>query len=166
MTKREKEYIKSSVPYYGKIPTKGRYTGIKAKAWAILSDFVRCRDWHRYRTCVATGQRIENWRDSDAGHYVPMASHGANIGFDTMNIHMQSKISNKLSSAEDGAMFKETLLDRYGDRIIRDIEESKRKTVKADSWFFIQKIEQVHSAFVRLMDEFPGGDYPDYMKRQ
>lgn len=152
------------MPYYGSIITKGRYSGVKAKAWAILSDYVRCRDFLRYGKCVATGERIYDWKITDAGHFIVMASNGALIGFSEMNVHMQGKHSNHLSSAEDGAEFERELIRRYGEGIIKHLKSIKLETVKADDIFFMSRIKHIYELFRELKEEYPSHDYPDYLK--
>ncbi len=163
LTKRLKALIKAEMPYYGAITTKGRYTGVKAKAWAILSDYVRCRDFLRYGKCVATGERVYDWKGSDAGHFIVMASNGALIGFSEMNVHMQSKHSNHLSSAADGAEFERELIRRYGKEIITDLKNLKNATVKADDIFFLNRIKYIYKLFQKLKLEYPNHDYPEYI---
>lgn len=166
MTKHIKEYIKVNLPYFGSITRKYRYKSdpIKDKAWSLLSDYVRCRDFAKYGTCVATGVRISDWRESDAGHYYTMSGHGTLIGFDPMNVHMQSKISNKLSSAADGANFERTLIQRYGEEVIKHLKSVKLETVKADDIFFIGVIKKIWPMFQELTKQYPHISYPDYIR--
>lgn len=165
MTKQVKAYLGNKVPYYGKIgPSKGRYKGVKGKAWDILSDYVRCRDFYRYHgACVSSGRRLEHWRDGDAGHYVSMGGHGAYIGFLDSNIHLQGKNENQIGSMDTGARFRDTLLERYGGALLAQLELSKHRIVKADDWFFIEIIENMHAKFLLLKEEFPNGDFPKYI---
>jgi Bacteriophage Lambda NinG protein len=163
MTKKTKEYIKTNMPYFGKIKGKGRYSGIKAKAWSIVSDYTRLRDFIYYGRCVATGEKILDWRDGDAGHFYTMAGHGALIGFDVMNIHLQSKMSNKLSSASDGANFERELIERYGEEIIEYLNKVRNQTVKADDIFFLQKIKSIYGLFKELKEKYPHYNYPEYL---
>lgn len=163
MTKHLKEYIKLNLPYYGKIPTKGRYSGVKAKAWAILSDYVRCRDFAKYKKCVARGTFIQDWRDTDAGHFHAMSGNGALIGFHHLNIHMQSKISNKISSQADGLSFGKELVRRYGKNILVELERIKNTSVKADDLFFIEIIKDTYKRFQELKKDYPNINYPEYL---
>ena len=164
MTKRTKQYIKDNFPYFGSITRKYRYKEIiKDKAWSLLSDYVRCRDFVKYGTCVATGNKITDWRDTDAGHFYTMAGNGALLGFSDMNVHAQSKISNKLSSAADGANFERELIRRYGKGIIASLDTMKHKTVKADDYFFIGKIAEIYTLFRQLKKDYPNCDYPKYI---
>jgi hypothetical protein len=165
MTKQVKAYIKANMPYYGAIgPSKGRYKGVKGKAWDILSDFVRCRDFLRFKgECVSSGARLTHWRDGDAGHYISMAGHGAYLGFMAENIHLQSKNENQIGSMDTGARFRDTLERRYGKEYISVLEHAKKETVKADDWYFLSRIQEMHDMFQDLKKEFPFGDFPKYI---
>lgn len=163
----KKELLKielSKLPYYGKIQTKGRYIGIKAKAWSILSDYVRLRDFIKYGTCISSGERINAWGDTDAGHYVTMGGHGVSVGFSDINIHAQSKRDNAWGGMEAGARYKDNLVKRYGEEILKEIEILKHKSVSADDWFFIEKIKEIYDKFSQLKEEYPDYDYPEYMR--
>lgn len=165
MTKYTKDYIKKNIPYYGKIKTKGRYKGIKAKAWGILSDYVRIRDFIKYGTCVATGQRIDNWNDTDAGHFITMGGHGVQLGFHPFNVHAQSKNSNRQSGADEGADFERELVKRYGQSTVNLLRKMKNDApIKADDWFFLKKIKDTHILFTSLRIKYRDFDYPDYIK--
>lgn len=164
MTKQLKEEIKL-LPYYTSITGKGRYSGIKAKAWAILSDYVRCRDCVKYKTCISSGVTIKDWRYCDAGHYETMAGHGALIGFSDINIHAQSKNDNQLSGMATGARYRDNLVARYGEQILIEIEKLKHESIKADDWFFLEKIKEIYEKFQQLKKEHPDFDYPEYLNK-
>jgi len=163
MTKQVSAYIKANIPYYGKIKTKSRYSGVKAKAWAIISDYVRCRDFYKYGTCVSSGTRIKHWKDGDGGHYISMSGHGAYIGFHDMNVHLQGANENRQSSAHSGAYYRDELVRRYGKELLKELDAAKNKIVKADDWYFIERIEDIYKKFQLLKQQFPNGDYPDYI---
>lgn len=152
------------MPYFSKITRKHRFSDvIKDRAWSILSDYVRMRDWILYGTCVATGSKIAHWRDGDAGHFHSLGGHGACSGFDVLNVHLQSKHSNHLSSFADGAPFERELVRRYGEWIVDDLNRKKNTTVKADDFFFIAKIAEVYALFQDLKKQHPHHDYPEYL---
>lgn len=156
-----------TIPYYGRITRKYRFkNSVKDKAWAILSDYVRMRDFITYGTCISSGRRIYDWRESDAGHYESMAGHGALVGFSDLNVHMQSKNDNQLSSMATGAKYRDELISRYGEGIIAKITRMKNSTVKADDWFFIERIEDVNRMFMALAEMHPSHDFPEYVNYQ
>lgn len=162
----KKELLKkeiNSLPYYGKIKGKGKYSGVKAKAWGILSDYVRMRDFIKYKTCISSGEIILDWKYCDPGHYFTMGGHGALIGFHDMNIHAQSKSDNVWGGMEAGARYKEGLIKRYGNDILTELERIKNQSVKADDWFFLEKIKEIYQKFKQLKKDYPEYDYPEYM---
>lgn len=161
MTKRAKELTKQ-IPNYGKIPAL-RYSGIKGKTWKILSDYVRMRDFILYGVCISSGKRIENWNDTDAGHYVSMGGHGALVGFSDINIHAQAKSDNAFGGMEAGARYRDELVRRYGENILVEIENLKRGSVKADDYFFIDKLNEIRGKFLQLKEKYPDFNYPEYL---
>lgn len=161
MTKQLKEAIKQ-VPYFTKI-TPLRYGGVKGKAWRILSEFTRMRDFIKYGVCISSGKRIDDWKYVDPGHYFTMGGHGALIGFCDMNIHAQSKDDNAWGGMEAGARYKEGLIRRYGESILVELEKIKSQSVKADDWFYLDKIKEIYDKFQQLKKEYPDFDYPDYL---
>jgi len=160
MNKQLKLAIKEVV-YYTKILTKSRYSGVKAKAWAIISDFVRMRDFILYGTCVSCGKRITDYRNGDAGHYITMGGHGALIGFCTDNIHLQCKHCNQNSGADIGAEFEREIIRRGVD--IKYLNILKNNSTKADDWFFLDLIIKTYKQFKDLKKKYPNFQYPDYL---
>jgi hypothetical protein len=153
------------IEYYGAIKRKYRFTNpIKDKAWCILSDYVRCRDFIKYRTCISSNKPIYDWRESDAGHFYSMGGHGAYLGFNDMNVHMQSPNDNRQASAHSGAIYRDNLEKRYGKELLEYLEKAKNEQVKADDFWFIEKIKEIHALFAQLKFENPFAlDFPDYL---
>lgn len=161
MTNQVKKYIKENLPFYGKITSKGRYTGVKDKAWAILSDYVRIRDWLKWKVCVTCGKVIEDYTLCDAGHFISMGGHGALSGFSDENIHGQCKHCNQQSSFHLGVDFEKTIILRGYD--INKIKQLSNISIKADDWFFIKIIETTYKKFQELKEEYPDENYPKYL---
>jgi hypothetical protein len=164
MTKQTQKFLKENIPYFTKITRKNRYSDvIKDRAWAILSDFCRQRDFIIYGTCISSGRKLADWHDGDAGHFYNMGAHGATLGFSDLNVHLQSKIDNMLSEAVSGGKYRDELVIRYGDGILEQLEAMKRATVKADDWFFMDKIMEVYGKYQELKMRHPEFDYPAYL---
>lgn len=165
MTKQVREALKN-IPYYKGITRKYRYTNpVKDKAWGILSDYVRCRDFLKYGTCVSSGKRIIDWKATDAGHFYSMGGHGTAIGFYHLNIHAQSKNDNQLGSMHTGANYEKELVRRYGKKLLDELKVINQQTVEADDWYFIEKIKQIYSLFKELQSEHNGFDFPKYLDK-
>jgi len=163
-------------PYFKKIPRKNRFktkqksktirnqVEAKDRAWAILSDYSRLRDFARYKgRCVSSGERVGHWRDFHSGHYASMGSCGASAGFYDLNVHGQTYYENMHGGMESGGRYKDELVKRYGEVVLTLIQEEKRKIVKADEFFFIKKIEEIYAKFQELREEYPDEEYPDYL---
>ena len=161
--------------YYKKIPRKNRFktkqksesirkqVEAKDRAWAILSDYSRMRDFCRYGTCISSGERVDHWRDFHSGHYSSMGSCGAEAGFFELNVHGQTYYENMHGGMESGGRYKDELVRRYGEEVLDLIEEKKRSIVKADEYYFVQRIKHLYGLFQELREEFPDEDYPDYL---
>ena len=163
MTKPIAKYIKENLPYYTKILGKKRYKGVKDKSWAILSDYVRMRDFILWDArCVATGEKIMNWKDGQAGHYRSMGGNGVESGFDPMNVHLQSAASNGWGGAAHGHMFGIELDRRYGSGTAEKLRQT-RPLVKDDDLYHLRKIQEIWGKFKALKKEHPDFDYPPYL---
>ena len=162
-------------PYFKKIPRKNRFktkqksetirnqVEAKDRAWAILSDYSRLRDFAKYGVCISSGERVNHWRDFHSGHYSSMGSCGASAGFYDLNVNGQTYYENMHGGMESGGRYKDELVKRYGEVVLTLIQEEKRKIVKADEFFFIKKIEEIYAKFQELREEYPNEEYPDYL---
>jgi len=162
--------------YYKSIPRKNRFSTkqkndtirkqveAKDRAWAILSDYSRLRDFAKYRTCISSGEVVDHWRSFHSGHYASMGSCGASAGFYDLNVNGQTYYENMHGGMESGGRYKDELVRRYGEDVIQKIEAKKREIVKADEFFFIEKIKEIYDKFQSLKAEYPDEDYPDYLK--
>lgn len=84
------------------------------RLWRLVSDYVRIRDWYKYRTCVATGVPIARWQDGDAGHFRPWTVCNGMFKFDERNIFLQSKRSNGFGEYDDWINFEAEVIRRTG----------------------------------------------------
>lgn len=164
MTKQAQKFIKENLPYFTKIERKKRYKDvIKDRAWSILSDYCRQRDWIIYGTCISSGTKIEDWRYADPGHFHNMGAHGAELGFHHLNVHLQSKYDNMLSEFASGKKYQDELVRRYGEAILGELEALKNVSVKADDWYFIRKLQETYTRYQELKEKYPDYEYPKYL---
>ena len=128
--------------YFGSIKRKYRYKDkVKDKAWAILSDYVRVRDFKK--GCISCGKRPETWRELQGGHYVNAGIGGVELSFDVLNVNGQCGYCN-MGGMDLGANYKMELDRRYGEGTADALHQRRFKTTNADKDFFIRKIEEIY----------------------
>lgn len=105
-------------------PTKkGRYSGIKAKYWDYLSDYIRMRDFLEYGTCITCGKKFSSWNDgSQAGHFIAAGNCGFDLLFDKKNINAECQYDNAWNSNHQITM-RANLARRYGEDYVVALEE-------------------------------------------
>lgn len=165
MTKNVQKYIKENIPYYGKIPSstpRGKDT-LRKKSWCITSDFIRLRDYIKYGYCVSCGKPCSEWRNTDPAHFHSFAGNGVLSGFNLMNMHMSCKHCNGFRGAVAGHEMANEIVLRYGEGIIKELNEVRNKTTKADDFFFISIIENVHSLLKVLKENNQDYEFPEYV---
>lgn len=161
MTKQLKEKLKT-IPYYTKIPTL-RYDGVKGKAWRITSEFTRYRDFILYSgECISCWRKASSWSEFDAGHYLTMGGHGAASGFFLGNINAQCFRCNSMFDGIVGEEYKRKATER-NPMFMPQVMGMKVMSVKADEWYFLERIEYVYREFKKLKENHHLFDYPKYM---
>lgn len=129
------------------------------RLWRVVSDYVRIRDWHAHKVCVATGTRINHWTEGQAGHLKPYSNCNALYKFDVRNIHMQSASSNKWGNRDTWKEYEKVVRARGYD--IDAFERENRKATGA-SLRDSEVIEQIKRV-LKKMERLP--EQPTYYKR-
>lgn len=103
---------------------KKRYKGIKGDFWTVFSQYIRLRDWTKYGTCISCGNKIDNWKMADCGHYIAAGHCGFSLLFDEKNNNLQCKKCNNPKWTPDAGVFYGIGLDqRYGKGTAKKLEE-------------------------------------------
>lgn len=131
---------------------------LQKKLWRLVSDFVRIRDWHKYGYCVATNQRIDHWKEGQAGHYKSYSVCRGMFKFDEENIHMQSAASNGWGGMDIGYSFGEEL-KRRGYDLDALTRKNNTTELKVNDTLVREKMEDI----IRKMADLP--EQPDYYPR-
>lgn len=132
------------------------------RLWRLVSDYVRIRDWERFGgLCVATGVKLDHWKDGQAGHLKSYAVCNGLFKFDPVNIHLQSASSNGWGGMQAGHSFGEELKKRYGKNILDYInsENLKHLSEKLDDHTVIGFMADILIRFEELDEK------PDYYAR-
>lgn len=132
---------------------------LQKRLWRLVSDFVRIRDWCKYKRCVATGKLIKRWQDGDAGHFRSWSKCNGMMKFDENNIFLQSKQSNGFGDKEDWDAFEYEMIRRGYDPEGFRIENIKHSMEQIT----ISKIEEKMKDIIGKMAELP--DKPEYYYR-
>lgn len=118
-------------------------TEVKDKAWSILSDYVRQRDFKKYKgKCVSCHRMVDSWQDLQGGHFVNAGVGGAELSFDEKNVNGQCGGCN-LGGMDIGAEYAKELDTRWGEGTADSLHNRRFQTTKADNDFFIRKIIEI-----------------------
>ncbi len=120
-------------------------TIIQRKYWKVTSDYVRQKDFEKYKgECIACGMRKPIER-IQAGHYKSWAACRGYSKWDTLNIFGQCDYCNTgFNSNEVGVKFKDGIIRRYGQERMDYIERlSSYPTEKLEDHEIVDKIKNV-----------------------
>lgn len=133
-------------------PTKKKPLGkLEEKLWKVFSEFIRLRDaddngWCRCCTCGL----VRHWKHIDAGHYI---SRGHKYHkFNEKNVHAQCKGCNAFKQG-DAVRYREFLIDKYGLKIVEDMESSKSFPAGLDRWGIELKIQEYREKVKALKNQ-------------
>lgn len=117
---------------------KTKISTLKNKLWELCKEIVRKRDG---QVCVVCGKSIETKVGWHTGHFIPSSTCGAYLRYDLRNLHSSCYNCN-INLGGNGALFYRALVTKYGQDFVDSIFRDKAKTVKADTLFYIQKIDE------------------------
>lgn len=117
-------------------PPKPRYEGLKGVYWAVVSEYVRRRDFGMWGTCVSCGKNMQGWQQGQAGHFIAAGTGGFELLFDLNNIHLECGYCNGV----DGnhlVGYERTLDKRYGKGFAKKLKDryvKSRQGTSMKSW--------------------------------
>jgi hypothetical protein len=97
---------------------------LKKQLWSVFSRYIRQRD---DGICFTCGQK-NNWRNTDAGHFIPKTS-GLELYFDEINVNCQCRECNRTKGG-NVQMYEYNLRQKYGDKMIDMLIKRKEKITK------------------------------------
>ncbi len=108
-----------------------RWHGLKGVMWYFFSRYIRIRDFLKYKRCISCDGLIEDWKNSDAGHYVAVSHCGFALLFHPKAVNMQCKRCNNPTWTPDAAAGYSHGLDRrYGKGTAEKLWAMKYLTTK------------------------------------
>lgn len=111
--------------------TKTKYKPVaklKKDLWKQFSMYIRQRD---KGVCFTCGKRDE-WKNTDAGHYIPKSVGGANLYFNEKNVHAQCTGCNRFRHG-NLSQYALRLQEKYGPNILIWLEAYRKGAAKYDS---------------------------------
>lgn len=156
MRRRAKSRVKKTVDksleeLYGVKPSYYRYTGLKGIYWSILSEYVRRRDFYKYKTCVSCGKEFNTWKDSQAGHYAPAGNCGFSLLFDLDNVHGECpNCNNPVRSPGKLIHYRTNLVNRYGEKFVKKLDERYRVKTTMKEWTKLEYDKQIRKLQKKL----------------
>lgn len=118
-----------------------RKVNLKKKLWKIFSQYIRQRNLDEYgdAICFTCGAR-NHYTKMDAGHYIA-ASLGLATYFDERNVQIQCTSCNRFRHG-NLHQFALKLREKYGDKILEDLENLRQTFRKISAPEYLELIEQ------------------------
>lgn len=127
-------------------------TPSQKKAWKVVSDYVRERDFKKYGgKCISCDRILERWEDGQAAHYFPWSVLNGLAKYDVNNIALSCAICNYGSGANIGYAFGNELKRRYGDGILSEIASLNKsyRGKKMEEWDLVDFIARLRPDLVQ-----------------
>ena len=150
--------------WIGAIPQGSHGTGkIQKKAWKVVSDFVRIKDFHLHGSiCFGCKEnKIHHWKDGQAGHWKSWGYSNSYAKYEIRNLLMICANCNTNEDGLVGYRIGEQLNKMYGkkneDYIIEQNNAYRGK--KMEEIVLVEMIEM----YIRAMKDLP--EQPDYYQK-
>lgn len=120
-----------------------KITPIKNKLWneckrIVRSTYIRPDGmWN----CFTCDRLIDDPAKAQTGHFIPSSTGGALLRYDLRNLRIQCYNCN-INCGGNGALFYKKLLETKGQEYIDDLFRDKHRSIKADYYWFSQKLEE------------------------
>lgn len=103
---------------------------LNAKAQSVFNKWIRLRDCDIYGNgkCISCGKPITDYRDADAGHYVPVKG-GSFLRFHEDNVHLECKGCNGFDEFHLVG-YRKNLIEKIGIERVEYLESNRRKVKK------------------------------------
>lgn len=140
--------------WFSRLPTGSHgSTPSQKKAWKVVSDYVREKDFILYGgKCVSCPRIIPTVQDGDAGHFKPWSNCHGMMKFYTKNIALQCQFCNRYRSGiEAGYYFGEALKRRHGENFIEEFEtlNEQHRGKKIEEWELVEMVAKLRPDLVK-----------------
>lgn len=123
------------------IVAKTEHQKLVDKLWDECKRIVRARYIKEDGTwdCFTCGRRIDVPAKAQTGHCIPSGACGAYLRYDFRNLRIQCYNCN-INQGGAGAAYYRNLVLENGQEYVDQLFQDKFKTVKADKWWYLEKI--------------------------
>lgn len=128
-------------------PKKKRTTSLikplKTKLWELCKQIIRLKYANQDGTwnCYTCGKIIDEPAKAQTGHFIASSVCGAFLRYDLRNLRIQDYYCN-INCGGNGAVYYQKLVEREGQEYVNQIFKDKQITIKADEWWFKNKISE------------------------
>lgn len=133
---------------------------VKKRLWAIFSEYIRRKDADVDGNvrCFTCG-KVSHWKELDAGHYFAKTN-GVAMYFDERNVHPQCTGCNRFRHG-NLPMYAINLRKKYGDGILEQLDEARRKILKISSAEYYDLIDNYEEKLAGLSERKAFVDYEE-----
>lgn len=126
-----------------KKPKKNPTKALKTKLWELCKQIIRLKYINPNGTwnCYTCGKLIDEPAKAQTGHFLASSVCGAYLRYDLRNLRIQDYYCN-INLGGNGATFYKNLVEREGQEYVDQIFKDKQKTIKADEWWYQEKIKE------------------------
>lgn len=116
---------------------------LKDKLWELCKQIVRQKYRNKDGTwnCYTCGKIIDEPAKAQTGHFIPSAACGAFLRYDLRNLRIQDFHCN-INLGGNGSAFYKRMVEEVGQEAVDQIFRDKENIVKADKYFYEEKIRE------------------------
>ena len=141
-----KHIIGTAIPKSGKAKKKPSISKLKIKLWEECKRIVRAKYQREdgMWNCFTCERLIDEPAKAQTGHFLPSSTRGAYLRYDFRNLRVQCYNCN-INQGGAGADFYRRLVETEGQEYVDRVFQDKHVSIKADTWWYMQKIEEYRS---------------------
>lgn len=118
---------------------------LKKKLWEECKRIIRAKYIVSGKyTCFTCGKNIENMSSVHTSHFIPSAACGTYLRYDLRNLRICCYFCN-VNLGGNGSMYYRRLVETEGQEYVDQLFKDKNITIKADSIWYQNKLEEYKS---------------------
>jgi hypothetical protein len=117
----------------------------KKRLWKVFSEYIRRRDQGKCFTCST----VQEWKDTDAGHYIPAGQSNPALYFSEKNVNCQCTSCNRYKHG-NLTVYAVRLQDKHGVGVLQELDTLKHLHVKWNSWTYKIKTDEYKQKIAEL----------------